>query len=448
MVKALHTAPVGVILDVVYNHTAEGNHLGFDVVDAAGVDNHAYYRLVDDDPRQYLDFTGTGNSLNARSPHVLQLIMDSLRYWVFPVRRRLPLRSRFDIAASCSPSTACRRSSISSSGPRRLVGEADRRALGRQGGGGYQVGNFPPLWSEWNGRYRDTIRDFWRGEPTRSASSASGSATPTCTGRLAAADGLDQLHHRPRRVPARRLRRLQLQAQQANGEGERDGESHNQSWNCGVEGSTDDPAVVALRQRQRRQHDDDVAAVAGCADDPRWRRARTDPAREQQRLLPGRADLLVRLGTRRHRVPRVVPSADRPAQGASRLPPAPLVQRHAIRDTAEIVWLRPDGQRMSDTDWATGYTKAIRVLLDGEAISTPDRFGVRRRRHVLRDAQRQRARPAVDVAVEAASRETPGRSVDRAARHRAATRGESDVPQTPPATLVQPVDPRLAIGPS
>ena len=166
MVKALHAAGIEVILDVVYNHTAEGNHLG-PTLSMRGVDNHAYYRLVDDDPRQYLDFTGTGNSLGARGPHVLQLIMDSLRYWVTEMRRRLPLRSRLDA--------------------RRELFAVDRLSaffdLVQQdpvvssvklitepwdvGEGGYQVGNFPPLWSRWNGRYRD-VRDFWR-NPSRPA---------------------------------------------------------------------------------------------------------------------------------------------------------------------------------------------------------------------------------------------------------------------------------------
>ena len=165
MVKALHAAGIEVILDVVYNHTAEGNHMG-PTLSLRGIDNHAYYRLVDGEPRHYLDFTGTGNSLNMRHPHVLQLIMDSLRYWVTEMHVD---GFRFDLASTLA----------------RELYDVDRLSaffdLVQQdpvvsqvkliaepwdvGEGGYQVGNFPPLWSEWNGRYRDTIRDFWRGEP-------------------------------------------------------------------------------------------------------------------------------------------------------------------------------------------------------------------------------------------------------------------------------------------
>jgi isoamylase len=175
MVKSLHAAGIEVILDVVYNHTAEGNHLG-PMLSMRGIDNHAYYRTMEDDPRYYLDFTGTGNSLNMRHPHVLQLIMDSLRYWVTEMHVD---GFRFDLASTLA----------------RELYDVDRLSaffdLVQQdpvlsqvkliaepwdiGEGGYQVGNFPPQWSEWNGRYRDTIRDFWRGNRRRSPSSATGS---------------------------------------------------------------------------------------------------------------------------------------------------------------------------------------------------------------------------------------------------------------------------------
>src|SRR5690606_30711359 len=254
MVRSLHEAGIEVILDVVYNHTAEGNQLG-PMLSLKGIDNAHYYRLSPDDPRYYLDFTGTGNTLNMRGPHVLQLIMDSLRYWVTEMHVD---GCRFALAAALA----------------RELHEVDRLStffdLIQQdpvinqvkliaepwdvGEGGYQVGNFPPLWSEWNGKYRDTVRDYWRGEAEtlgELASRLTGSADLyESTGRrpyaslnfVTAHDGFtlndlvsyDERHN------------------EANGEGNRDGEGHNRSWNCGVEGPTDDPEVLALRRRQRR----------------------------------------------------------------------------------------------------------------------------------------------------------------------------------------------------
>ena len=205
MVKSLHAAGIEVILDVVYNHTAEGNHLG-PTLSLRGIDNQAYYRLVDDAPQYYLDFTGTGNSLNMRHPHVLQLIMDSLRYWVIEMHVD---GFRFDLASTLA----------------RELYEVDRLSaffdLVQQdpvvsqvkliaepwdvGEGGYQVGNFPPQWSEWNGRYRDTIRDFWRGEPSTLAEFGSRftGSSDLYDADTRRPDCIDQLRDRPRRVHAR-----------------------------------------------------------------------------------------------------------------------------------------------------------------------------------------------------------------------------------------------------
>ncbi|MCV7113515.1 glycogen debranching enzyme GlgX, partial [Mycolicibacterium setense] len=254
MVRALHEANIEVILDVVYNHTAEGNHLG-PTLSMRGIDNAAYYRLVDDDMRYYVDHTGTGNSFNVSHPHSLQLIMDSLRYWVTEMHVD---GFRFDLAATLA----------------REFYEVDRLAtffeLVQQdptvsqvkliaepwdvGPGGYQVGNFPPQWTEWNGKYRDTVRDFWRGEPAtldEFAYRLSGSA--------------DLYEHTGRRPVAsinfvtahdgftlRDLVSYNDKHNEANGEDNDDGEGHNRSWNCGVEGPTDDPAINALRARQQR----------------------------------------------------------------------------------------------------------------------------------------------------------------------------------------------------
>ena len=254
MVKALHAADIEVILDVVYNHTAEGNHMG-PTIAFRGIDNAMYYRLVDEDKSHYYDTTGTGNSLLMRSPHVLQLIMDSLRYWVQEMHVD---GFRFDLAATLA----------------RQFHEVDKLSaffdIIQQdpvisqvkliaepwdlGDGGYQVGNFPPLWTEWNGKYRDTVRDFWRGEPAELGEFAS---------RLTGSS--DLYNHSDRRPTAsinfviahdgftlRDLVSYNEKHNQANGENNNDGESHNRSWNCGAEGPTDDPKINTLRLRQQR----------------------------------------------------------------------------------------------------------------------------------------------------------------------------------------------------
>src|ERR1700758_4946252 len=254
MVRSMHEAGIEVILDVVYNHTAEGNHLG-PTLSMRGIDNAAYYRLVDDDKRYYMDYTGTGNSLNVGHPHSLQLIMDSLRYWVTEMHVD---GFRFDLASTLA----------------REFYDVDRLAtffeLVQQdptvsqvkliaepwdvGPGGYQVGNFPPQWTEWNGKYRDAVRDFWRGEPAtldEFASRLTGSA--------------DLYEHTARRPVAsinfviahdgftlRDLVSYNEKHNDANGENNNDGESHNRSWNCGVEGPTDDAAIDDLRERQMK----------------------------------------------------------------------------------------------------------------------------------------------------------------------------------------------------
>ncbi|MEP6853600.1 MAG: glycogen debranching protein GlgX, partial [bacterium] len=238
MVRALHDADIEVILDVVYNHTAEGNHMG-PTVCMRGIDNAAYYRLSEQDPRYYTDYTGTGNSLNVRHPHALQLIMDSLRYWVIEMHVD---GFRFDLAATLAREfyDVDRLSSffeLVQQDPTvsqvKLIAEP-----WDVGPGGYQVGNFPPQWTEWNGKYRDTVRDFWRGEAAtlgEFASRLTGSA--------------DLYAHSGRRPVAsinfvtchdgftlRDLVSYNEKHNEANGENNNDGESHNRSWNCGVEG--------------------------------------------------------------------------------------------------------------------------------------------------------------------------------------------------------------------
>src|SRR6184192_1014231 len=254
MVRTFHEAGIEVILDVVYNHTAEGNHLG-PTLCFRGIDNAAYYRLVADDPQFYYDTTGTGNSLSVQHPHTLQLIMDSLRYWITEMHVD---GFRFDLAATLA----------------REFHEVDRLStffdLIQQdptvsrvkliaepwdvGPGGYQVGNFPPLWTEWNGQFRDTVRGFWRGGPSTLGDFAS---RITGSSDLYQADG-----RRPfasiNFVTAhdgftlRDLVSYNEKHNEANGEDGRDGADDNRSWNCGVEGDTDDAQVLQLRARQQR----------------------------------------------------------------------------------------------------------------------------------------------------------------------------------------------------
>lgn len=254
MVRAYHRAGMEVIMDVVYNHTAEGNHMG-PTLSFRGIDNASYYRLVDNDPKHYFDTTGTGNSLLMRSPHALQLITDSMRYWVTQMHVD---GFRFDLAATLA----------------RQFQEVDKLSaffdiveqdpvLSRVkliaepwdlGSGGYQVGGFPSSWSEWNGRYRDTVRDFWRSQP---------STLPEFASRLMGSSDLYQANGR-RPVASvnfitahdgftmRDLVSYNNKHNEANGEGNRDGESNNRSWNCGVEGPTNIRDVNDLRGRQMR----------------------------------------------------------------------------------------------------------------------------------------------------------------------------------------------------
>ncbi|HET7279935.1 MAG TPA: glycogen debranching protein GlgX [Dermatophilaceae bacterium] len=382
MVKALHEADIEVILDVVYNHTAEGNHFG-PTLAFRGIDNNAYYRLVDEDRAHYYDTTGTGNSLLMRHPHVLQLIMDSLRYWVTEMHVD---GFRFDLAATLA----------------RQFHEVDRLSaffdLVQQdpvvsqvkliaepwdvGDGGYQVGNFPPLWTEWNGKYRDTVRDFWRGEPATLGEFAS---------RLT---GSSDLYEHSGRKPIasinfvtahdgftlRDLVSYNEKHNEANGEDNRDGESHNRSWNCGAEGPTDDAEVNALRLQQQRNllttlllsqgvpmlaHGDEIGRTqhgnnnAYCQDtEISWVDWGLDGDQREllaftQRLMELRRDHPV---FRRRRF--FAGSADHGGES----------------EIGDIAWFKPDGQHMDEESWAAG-ARCLMVFLNGEAIPEPDTRG-------------------------------------------------------------------------
>ena len=375
MVKAMHAAGIEVILDVVYNHTAEGNHLG-PTISFRGIDNAAYYRLVDDDQRYYMDYTGTGNTLNVRHPHSLQLIMDSLRYWVSEMHVD---GFRFDLAASLA----------------REFYDVDRLAtffeLVQQdpivsqvkliaepwdvGPGGYQVGNFPPQWTEWNGKYRDTVRDFWRGEPAtlgEFASRLTGSADlyESSARRPVASINFVTAHDG---FTLRDLVSYNEKHNEANGEDNNDGESHNRSWNCGVEGPTDDPEVLRLRRQQQRNllaslllsqgvpmiaHGDELGRTQGgnnnayCQDSElSW----IDWTAADESLMEFTASL-ARLRDQH------------PTFRRRRFFDGRPVTRGEGEPLADIVWLNPGGGAMAPEDWASGFGRSIGVFLNGNGI--------------------------------------------------------------------------------
>jgi isoamylase len=381
MVKNLHAAGIEVILDVVYNHTAEGNHLG-PTLCFRGLDNAAYYRVSPEDPRYYMDFTGCGNSLNMRSPQVLQLIMDSLRYWVQEMHVD---GFRFDLAAALARElyTLDRLGAFMNliqQDP--IVSQVKLIAEPWDvGDGGYQVGNFPPLWSEWNGIYRDSVRDFWRGVDQglgEFANRFTGSSDLyESTGRRPYAsinfvtchDGFT-LHD---------LVSYNDKHNEANGEGNRDGESHNRSWNCGEEGASSDPEVRALRAKQQRNFlatlllsegvpmllsGDEIGRTQGgnnnayCQDsDISW----IDWSDTDDELFEF-AKKLVHLRRRHHVFRRRGWFVGRSVRGS---------------DLSDIGWFKPDGEQMSEADWQTGFAKALGVFLNGQGITSRDQWGRR-----------------------------------------------------------------------
>jgi glycogen operon protein len=374
MVRALHAANLEVILDVVYNHTAEGNQLG-PTLSLKGIDNASYYRLVGDNPRYYMDFTGCGNTLNMQSPQVLQLIMDSLRYWVQDMHVD---GFRFDLASALA----------------RELYDVDR--LGAffdiihqdpvlshvkliaepwdLGQGGYQVGNFPVLWTEWNSKYRDSVRRFWRGD---------GGTVSELATRLS---GSNDLYAHSGRQPYASINFVTAhdgftladlvsyneKHNEANLEENRDGENNNLSWNCGVEGPTDDPAIHALRERQKRNflatlmlsqgvpmisHGDELGRTqhgnnnAYCQDNElSWIDWNLD---EDRRTLLDFAAMLVNF-----RLSQPTLRRRRYFQGRS------------IRgdDVKDVAWLAPDGREMTDQTWNADFVRSLGMMLSGDSI--------------------------------------------------------------------------------
>ena len=381
MVRALHREGIEVILDVVYNHTGEGNHLG-PTLSFRGLDNASYYRLVEDDRRYYMDYTGCGNTLDMTHPRVLQLIMDSLRYWITEMHVD---GFRFDLAAALA---------------RELL-DVDR--LGAffdiihqdpiisqvkliaepwdLGPGGYQVGNFPILWAEWNAAYRDTVRSFWKGDPGQAGGLGfrlTGSSDLYAhNGRLpyasinfiTAHDGFT-LHD---------LVSYNEKHNEANGEENRDGHNENLSWNCGTEGDTDDPKVIALRERQKRNFlatlllsqgvpmllaGDEIGHTqrgnnnAYCQDNEiSWIDWKLDRPRRELREFTRHLIRLVRAHPalrRRH-----------------------FFQGRRIRgsEVKDVVWFRPDGKEMTDEDWNNSENRCFGLRLAGDGMEEVDERG-------------------------------------------------------------------------
>jgi glycogen operon protein len=382
MVRALHAAGLEVILDVVYNHTAEGNHLG-PTFSFRGIDNASYYRLADD-PRYYMDYTGCGNTLNMRSPRVLQLIMDSLRYWVLEMHVD---GFRFDLASALA----------------RELHEVDK--LGAffdiihqdpvlsqvkliaepwdLGQGGYQVGNFPVLWTEWNGKYRDAVRRFWKGD---------GGAAAEFAYRLCGSSDLyEQSGRRPYAsvnfvtchdgFTLNDLMSYNDKHNEANGEDNRDGSNDNLSWNCGAEGPTEDPAIRKLRERQKGNFLATLLLSQGvpmllagdelghtqqgnnngyCQDSEiSWINWEQTPERRQlhdfvRQLIRLRRDQAV---LRRRR----------------------FFQGRKIRgaDIKDVTWVDPSEKEMTDQGWNAGFVRCLGVLWAGDVIDDVDETGQR-----------------------------------------------------------------------
>jgi isoamylase len=381
LVKVLHSAGIEVLLDVVYNHTAEGNHLG-PTLSFRGIDNALYYRLSAEDPRYYLDFTGTGNTLNLQQPRVLQLIMDSLRYWVLEMHVD---GFRFDLASALA----------------RELHDVDRLGsffdtIGQDpvlsqvkliaepwdtGSGGYQVGNFPPGWNEWNDKYRDTVRSYWKGDGGMLADfarrlsgssdlyEASGRKPHASINFITAHDGFT----------LRDLVSYNDKHNEANGEGNRDGHNDNRSWNCGVEGATDDAAVRALRTRQKRNlfatlllsqgvpmvlGGDELSRSQGgnnnayCQDnESSWLDWSSDPSRTEFLQFAAR---VIRL-RRQH-----------PVFSRRRYVQSDTVTAEGLK---EIIWLTPHGAEMTEADWQQEFARCLGVYLAGGAIERRGKRG-------------------------------------------------------------------------
>src|SRR4051795_1223319 len=383
MVRALHAANLEVILDVVYNHTAEGNHLG-PTLSLRGIDNASYYRLLPDQARFYQDFTGCGNTLNMRSPRVLQLIMDSLRYWV----QQMHVDGfRFDLASALARELHA----VDKLGAFFDIIHQDPvlsqvKLIAEPwdlGEGGYQVGNFPTKWTEWNGKYRDAVRRFWRGD--------GGGVSELATRLSGSSDLYEQSGRRPYAsinfitahdgFTLADLVSYNQKHNDANGEFNSDGENHNLSWNCGIEGPTDDRRILELRARQRRNlmttlllsvgvpmlsGGDELCRSQGgnnnayCQDNEiSWTDWTATPERVEFLEFTRR---IIRLWK------------DYPVLRRRK-----FFQGRRIRgaDVLDIAWLDPAGKEMTDEMWNAPDVRALGVRLNGDAIQEVNERGER-----------------------------------------------------------------------
>jgi glycogen operon protein len=381
MVKALHREGIEVILDVVYNHTSEGNHMG-PVLSFRGIDNATYYRLVADNPRYYMDYTGTGNSLNARHPQVLKLIMDSLRYWIQEMHVD---GFRFDLAATLA----------------RELHDVDRLSAFFDiihqdpvisqvkliaepwdvGEGGYQVGNFPALWAEWNGRYRDTVRRYWKSDEGQLSDLAY---------RLT---GSSDLYERNGRRPSASINFITAhdgftlsdlvsyneKHNDANGENNQDGANDNHSWNMGAEGPTDNPGIGCAREQQKRNFlatlllSQGVPMILMGDESGRTQDGNNNAYAQDNELtwfdwhLDERRTALLNFTRKLIALRAAHPNLRR----------RNFYQDRKIRgsDVRDIVWYRPDGEEMTDEEWGLGWVRCLGVMLNGSTIGDVDESG-------------------------------------------------------------------------
>jgi isoamylase len=390
MVKAMHRAGIEVILDVVYNHTAEGNHLG-PTLSFRGIDNSTYYRLVAEQPRYYMDYTGTGNTLNVRHPQVLKLIMDSLRYWVQEMHVD---GFRFDLAAALA----------------RELHEVDRLSAFFDiinqdpvvsqvkliaepwdvGEGGYQVGKFPPLWTEWNGRYRDVVRRYWKGDDGQLAELGyrlTGSSDlyqrdgrhPTASINFITAHDGFTLHD---------LVSYEKKHNERNGEGNRDGTNENHSCNYGAEGPTDNPAILETRERQKRNMlltllcSQGVPMVCGGDEIGRTQQGNNNAYGQDNEIswfdwnLDERRTALLEFTRRLVELRRQHPNLRRRKffqdRGIGPGTPHREVDGHTEPD---ITWLRPDGCEMTSEEWDAGWVRCIGLELNGRTLDDVNGVG-------------------------------------------------------------------------
>ncbi|HPF59177.1 MAG TPA: glycogen debranching protein GlgX [Candidatus Competibacteraceae bacterium] len=387
MVKTLHSAGIEVILDVVYNHSAEGNHFG-PTLSFRGLDNASYYRLVPDQPRYYMDYTGCGNTLNTAHPRVLQMVMDSLRYWVQEMRVD---GFRFDLAATLARD---KKGEVDQAGTFMDVIQQDPllsqvKLIAEPwdvGENGYQVGQFPGSWSEWNGKYRDVVRDYWRGE-----GGLIGDLAYRLTG------SADLYEHNGRHPHASinfvtahdgftlyDLVSYNERHNEANGEDNQDGDSHNRSWNCGTEGDTSDPAILALRLHQRRNFlttlllSQGVPMLLAGDEVGRTQRGNNNAYCQDNEIswfdwdiswLPENRELLA--------------FTQRLIQIRQRHPT--FRRRHFFRGihgegVRDILWFNPDGREIDDDEWTHDYARCLGLYLPGDGLGDWDERG-----HVLED---------------------------------------------------------------